>query len=1252
MGVSKLNPSGRDDLAWYNQFARLRQRRFPLLSYHHLSHLLIVGRAKEFCLRQFACLMVDDSNTELRSMLDDIDDKEEVKIALREGNNNSEPNPIISGLLSPSWESSEIYEVLIGIVNDFNLLDDAFWRALVRRALVDKRQRSLVLFLNSELFKANGYYYNVARAGRLRSFAPIIVEELDQAISRNYVNYDVHVCMLIEMALRFEHVSLPSSDQSLIPIVTLEQWRNTNPNARTNVLKSVILHDSFLQSFSEVCAINANVMNILDPPIEPHQVVTRESTLLPEISDSDSSRRRQHLLDSLYGFMSIAVLIDASFYSHILAEFCRRIRKLSTSKTAFFDSYFCTVGVGARGQLRDRFVHMMITEKRMRSEFRLAASSGDGFLVSATDFQPNALELLNLSPKSMNGPIFLLLLQCAVKLAEFSPLIIQQLDFMSGNSSQNFQLGVVLNAIKNRPILDFFPEGETKPACFTLQGVRDCTRAMARAKAILLTMPAAASRLQDMFQHVLKAANPVTWVKYMEGAQTIAFFIKYIDRENLDLAYEAFEKSELNKGQLDLLDLLRSVRDAYSSKVSTKALPIPYVDAKAMTLVSGNSDFSSNNLEKIVTDVEASAMNRSNKPLPLDLGAKLTAKWMDLNLERHKLPLAPRNVQIIAFLLFSAWARNRSIGKNQENRALIAQVGTGEGKSLMIAMLAVYAYLHLGKKVVILESNEQLRKRDYDAFSNPWVEGSTKKGFFPHFNIKASIKFSDEAQVCYCLNDDIYGEYRKRIFAGKGKDPFNDTVLIADEVDTLLLDNKTCTYHACKDTGLTADLVDAYIALRDGNSKPDSVSSTVWKAASKAKKDAEDLLEKVNKQNGVRLVDGSYKILDGDSQTDLTSDGLEFLNFWKCSNAVESNSSYYCQSLPRIMSSFGTIFGLSGSLGGQSQRDFVTQLYGARFVQIPNFLDTCVDVRREPPILLNNAVDVFDKTTAKNEAIVALALEKRKTVPVLIIMNGVEQAEKMRDAIAAAMPNDQGTKIDEAGATEVQLYLAESNTGKTSSEVLTNIVSKATELIDGGKVTERFRVTVTDRTGGRGVDYDMGMDDKVNDAGGLLVIISYIPEEGERDWIQWKGRTARKDRRGQYSVMLSRQDEPLYSNMPIIAKTQLPNSRSQCTLELVNELLKIYDDKNKEKLVESAKQSRLEMRINEACDIFWTKYCNAGSPNGRTWPKDDNEERLRDLLESTRRGKDSFDKHLENFVINCNLENSLEIYLRKSKYQV
>jgi hypothetical protein len=185
----------------------------------------------------------------------------------------------------------------------------------------------------------------------------------------------------------------------------------------------------------------------------------------------------------------------------------------------------------------------------------------------------------------------------------------------------------------------------------------------------------------------------------------------------------------------------------------------------------------------------------------------------------------------------------------------------------------------------------------------------------------------------------------------------------------------------------------------------------------------------------------------------------------------------------------------------------------------------------------------------------------------------------------------------------------------------------------------------------------MGMDDKVNDAGGLLVIISYIPVEGERDWIQWKGRTARKDRRGQYSVMLSRQDEPLFSNMPIIAKTQLPNPKSQCsqcTLELVNELLKIYDYKNKKKLEESAKQSLLEMRINEACDIFWTKYCDDGSPsNVREWPKGDNEVRLRDLFDDLdKKGDDSFDKHLEDFVIDCKLEDSLEIYLRKSKYKV
>ena len=85
------------------------------------------------------------------------------------------------------------------------------------------------------------------------------------------------------------------------------------------------------------------------------------------------------------------------------------------------------------------------------------------------------------------------------------------------------------------------------------------------------------------------------------------------------------------------------------------------------------------------------------------------------------------------------------------------------------------------------------------------------------------------------------------------------------------------------------------------------------------------------------------------------------------------------------------------------------------------------------------------------------------------------------------------------------------------------IVERATKRCYSEKREVYFRITVTDWFGGRGHDFDC-MDERANAAGGLLVIATSIPDA--REWTQWKGRTARQDRPGQYMVVLSEQEEP------------------------------------------------------------------------------------------------------------------------------
>ena len=69
---------------------------------------------------------------------------------------------------------------------------------------------------------------------------------------------------------------------------------------------------------------------------------------------------------------------------------------------------------------------------------------------------------------------------------------------------------------------------------------------------------------------------------------------------------------------------------------------------------------------------------------------------------------------------------------------------------------------------------------------------------------------------------------------------------------------------------------------------------------------------------------------------------------------------------------------------------------------------------------------------------------------------------------------------------------------------------------------------MTELFGGRGHDFNV-MDEKADKDGGMLVIATSVPDE--REWTQWKGRTARQDKSGQYMVIL-RSDDPCVKRLP------------------------------------------------------------------------------------------------------------------------
>jgi superfamily II DNA/RNA helicase len=141
---------------------------------------------------------------------------------------------------------------------------------------------------------------------------------------------------------------------------------------------------------------------------------------------------------------------------------------------------------------------------------------------------------------------------------------------------------------------------------------------------------------------------------------------------------------------------------------------------------------------------------------------------------------------------------------------------------------------------------------------------------------------------------------------------------------------------------------------------------------------------------------------------------------------------------------------------------------------------------------------VFGNEDKHVDAIIAQATESQLTVPVLVVARNREFATKIFERLH---------KANEAS----QLFI---NDKEGNARLF---VHSATRRYRDG----RWRITVCDYFGGRGHDYRSSLD--ADEHGGFMVIVTTIPDS-LREWVQWKGRTARQDSPGQYGVLLCSDD--------------------------------------------------------------------------------------------------------------------------------
>ena len=197
------------------------------------------------------------------------------------------------------------------------------------------------------------------------------------------------------------------------------------------------------------------------------------------------------------------------------------------------------------------------------------------------------------------------------------------------------------------------------------------------------------------------------------SAKQIAYFIKYLYKESLGLTFQQFSRQNQNEElywAVGLDALLRDAAQLFRQPV------IPSAQLQSLCTEAGAAD---KIIEGLIDKQDLTGLSEDDKAKAIL--AEITGRWMRVMKTKMNIPMCPHHTQAITMLLchefFCKRSRCEMIADRDSSdlQTLICEVGTGEGKSLIIAMVAIYFVKAHGKRVHILVNNKGLLERDFSS---------------------------------------------------------------------------------------------------------------------------------------------------------------------------------------------------------------------------------------------------------------------------------------------------------------------------------------------------------------------------------------------------------------------------------------------------------------------------------------------------------------------------------------------------------
>jgi hypothetical protein len=327
-------------------------------------------------------------------------------------------------------------------------------------------------------------------------------------------------------------------------------------------------------------------------------------------------------------------------------------------------------------------------------------------------------------------------------------------------------------------------------------------------------------------------------------------------------------------------------------------------------------------------------------------------------------------------------------------KSRLGEIGTGEGKSLIVVFCAA-ARIFMGQSVDVLSSNKVLAQRDAEEALD-WME---------YFGISVSNNCDDKAENNederahrYKTNDVIYGEagcFQRDILLSRHFDKKIRSQLapcvIVDEVDSMFIDTVGNTLYISHSIENLKHLNDVLVQIWTAVHGADAIEATeanvvkvaefisgqittgallvpnqlrdftinrieIWiRSAYQAKMmSVDDQYTTVSsgKRRGEVVVMDLYSGVE--QMTTRWSNGLHQFIQLKHNNMLspESLKAIFMANV-HYFKEYGTnITGMTGTIGGQPEREMLTRTYGCDFFRMPRFAEE--NFYEDPPVLAGN----------------------------------------------------------------------------------------------------------------------------------------------------------------------------------------------------------------------------------------------------------------------------------------------------------